>query len=309
MAIVEQHNTSTRKPFSLWLKEFWYRSVFMDAYTASPFLKFSDSLIENIIHYGNSYTQRNLLTHKKAPESFLLNAVDKKYPEIGNFTLLSAISVKAPRSVIKRALLDKENNSFARYIASNRKDMREILSEFRNEQPEEYEALLSELHLSLEISGIEPLSFLEIEDIPLVFKKKTGEEPTFTGEYSYDSVLGYRFNIIAECFVNSEKTVKDLSTELLANFASSETLHSALKFKCIQELATREDAEMYGLPIDWMLKAYHLDDSIKDLEERYNDWLTSDKYMSKKDLEESIKQHKLEDRKNKKLKRLKTSIL
>lgn len=308
MAIVEQQK-NTRKPFFLWLKERWYRSAIMFIYTDSPFVKFSDSLIEKVTQYGDSYTQRNLLKHENAPEQFLLDIMDGKYPKVHNYTRLSAMNFKSPRSVIKKGILDKNNHSYARYIAFHRKDIREIFSELRNENIKKYTKMLSELHLSLEIAGIEPLSFLEIEDIPLVFKKKKGEKPTFNGEYYYDSPLSYRFNIISECFVNSEKTVKDLSTELLAAFASSEVLHSALKFTCIRELVTREDGEMYGLPLDWALKAYDLNAPIDELEKNYSDWTSSDKYMSKKDLEESIKLHKLEERKQKKLKQVKASIL
>lgn len=309
MAIVEQQKVYIHKSFSRWLKERWYRSVIMHVYTISPFVKFSDSLIGNVTQYGDSYIQRNLLTHKKAPEQFLLDIMDGKYPEVHNYTRLSAMSAKAPRSVIKRGLLDKENHSFAMHIAFNRSDVREIFSELRNEKPKKYTKMLSDLHLNLEVANIEPLSFLEIEDIPLVFKKGKKEKVSFNGEYYYDSPLSYSFNIIAECFVSPEKTVKDLSTELLAAFAASETLHSALKFNSIQELITREDAEMYGLPLNWALKAYGLDASIEELEERYNNWACSDEYMSKKDLEKSINLHKLEERKQKKLKRVKASIL
>lgn len=308
MTIVKQQK-NTRKPFSLWLKERWYRSAIMFIYTDSPFVKFSDSLIEKVTQYGDSYTQRNLLKHENAPERFLLDIMDGKYPEVHNYTRLSAMNFKSPRSVIKKGILDKDNHSYARYIAFHRKDIREIFSELRNENIKKYTKMLSELHLSLEVAGIEPLSFLEIEDIPLVFKKKKGEEPAFNGEYPYDSPLGYRFNIISECFVNSEKSVKDLSTELLTAFASSEVLHSALRFICIRELITREDGEMYGLPFDWTLKAHGLTSSVEELEERYNEWASSDAYMSKKDLEESIKLHKLEEKKQKKLKRVKASIL
>lgn len=309
MAIAEQQKVSTRKPFSTWLKERWYRSTIMYAYTDSFFVKFSDSLIKNVTQYGDSSTQRNLLTHKKAPEQFLLDVMDGKYPKIDSYTRFSAMNLKAPRSVIKRGLLDKENHSFAKYFAFHRNDTREIFSEFRNENPKKYAKMLSDLHLSLEVAGIEPLSFLEIEDIPLVFKKGKKDEVSFNGEYYYGSPLSYSFNIVIECFVNPNKTIKNLSTELLAAFAASETLHSALKFKSIEELVLREDAEMYGLPLDWALKAYDLYASIEELEERYNKWAYSEGYMSKKEIEESIKVYELEDRKKKKLKKVKVSIL